>query len=42
MVYLKYVRKDVHERLNNSELAGFAIAAVTGARPQRVQVARAG
>jgi hypothetical protein len=26
MVYLKYVRgKDVQERLNNSELAGFAI-----------------
>ena len=43
MVYLKYVRgKDIHERLNNSELAGFAIAAVGGARPQKMPVASAG
>lgn len=39
MVYLKYVRgKDIHERLNNSELAGFAIAAVSGTRPQKMEV----
>ncbi|HWZ43063.1 MAG TPA: site-specific integrase [Candidatus Saccharimonadales bacterium] len=43
MVYLKYVRgKDVHERLNNSELAGFAISAVGGKSALKPQVAHAG
>lgn len=35
MVYLKYVRgKDVHERLNNSELAGFAAPQASKQRSQ--------
>jgi hypothetical protein len=36
-VYLKYVRgKDVQERLNNSELAGFAIAQPLKQSPQEI------
>ena len=37
MVYLKYVRgKDVQERLDNSELAGFAIPQALKQRPQEI------
>jgi len=37
MVYLKYVRgKDVQERLDNSELAGFAIPQALKQRSQEI------
>jgi integrase/recombinase XerD len=44
MVYLKYVRgKDIHERLNSSELASFAIPAAVASRPsEQVHGASAG